>query len=163
MSKIRIGRSGPIPIPIEDRFWKNTVVFPFDDSGCWHWIGLTLKNGYGQIREAGTRFRYLTHRLSLKIHGITLIKGLVVDHICRNRSCVNPKHLRQVTSRINAIENNIGPIASNTKKENCPKGHPYDLFIQRKHNLNSYRSCSICRKETSEVWRNKQWLKLSSP
>lgn len=126
---------------LEDRFWQKIEKIPFDD--CWHWIG-TVQYGYGIIREEKHGPSLKAHRVSLVIHGIKLINGLVVDHICRNKLCVNPKHLRQVTHRINSIENSIGPPALNNTKTHCLNGHLMDRVTKNKK-WGDKRWCSICK------------------
>jgi hypothetical protein len=73
------------------------------------------------------------HRVSLMLAGMVVPewdrnapeKPPVVDHICKNLACVNPKHLRLVSQRFNSVENSISPMARNAKKTTCAKGHPY--------------------------------------
>ncbi len=105
---------------VEERFWAN--VKKGSDDECWNWIGCLDFAGYGAMSsKIGSR----SHRVSLVIHGEKLIPGLVVDHICRNRPCVNPRHLRQVTRAVNALENSESPPALNLKKTHCRKNHEY--------------------------------------
>ena len=77
-----------------------------DDSGCWVWTKATNPNGYGRFSVNGSLV--YAHRFALHINdpSVELNPGRshtqVVDHLCRNRSCVNPDHLRVVSQRVNA-------------------------------------------------------------
>ena len=64
------------------------------------------------------------HLVSLAIHGVEVPEGMVADHQCRNRCCVNPAHLRIVTPAVNALENNDSVFAINSRKTHCIHGHP---------------------------------------
>lgn len=109
---------------------------------CWPWKG-TINQGYGRFQKQQA------HRIAVLRSGRTIPDGLVVDHVCRNKSCVNPSHLRVVTQRINCIENSESPPAKNIVKTHCPKGHPYNaentILRDRKHGLQ--RSCRECANE----------------
>lgn len=67
---------------------------------CWEWVSTTTPAGYVRVRWAGKK-QYL-HRLSYNIFKGLIPKNLFVDHICRNRACCNPQHLRLVTTKQNA-------------------------------------------------------------
>jgi hypothetical protein len=51
-------------------------------------------------------------------------KGLVLDHLCRNRGCVNPSHLEPVTQQVNTLRG-AGPAARNANKAHCKWGHEF--------------------------------------
>lgn len=82
----------------EALFWAKV-----DKSGdCWIWTAHT-SNGYGrtQARVDGVQSAFLAHRVSYHLAGNVIPKGMHVDHICHNRSCVKPTHLRAVTNKQN--------------------------------------------------------------
>lgn len=94
------------------------------ESGCWEWIASINGAGYGQVRIRGRTFA--AHRVSYSIHKGELDLELVIDHMCRNRKCVNPEHLRQVTPKTNTLENSEGVSAKNKKKTHCWRGHEFN-------------------------------------
>ena len=103
------------------RFFRKVRITPT----CWEWTAGKIANGgYGQIYFGGRP--HVAHRVALKIFGIPLPDGMLVDHICRNRSCVNPRHLRVVTPRQNTMENSDGIAAKNGAKTHCKHGHPFN-------------------------------------
>lgn len=95
---------------------------------CWLWTGSMYPNGYGQFNI--DRHPIYAHRAALLLHGVELIDGLEVDHLCRVRHCVRPDHLEQVTHRENGLRG-FGPAAENARKTHCPQGHPYDRVNSR--------------------------------
>src|SRR5260370_41696979 len=87
-------------------FLNRSVV---NDNGCWLWLSALSHNGYGEATritgslEQKTRkyTRARAHRLAYEMLVGDIPKGMVLDHLCGVRSCINPKHLEIVTSQEN--------------------------------------------------------------
>lgn len=105
-------------------------------NACLIWTGTRNTHGYGRLRVSGVH--YYAHRLSYEIHIGPVPDGLVLDHLCRNRACVNPHHLEPVT----AEENTRRGAAVIT---HCPRGHAYDEVNTRRRS-NGTRDCRACER-----------------
>ena len=117
-ARIRAGRLAKGPTT-EQRFFAKVR----KTDTCWIWTG-SVWHGYGNFFF--NRKVCQAHRVSWVLAGKKLPeKPLVLDHMCRNQVCVNPAHLRVVTPRINAIENNASPLAKNAQKTHCSHGHEF--------------------------------------
>ena len=68
---------------------------------CWEWKGSTSKNGYGNM-NVGKGVVISAHRISYMIEFGDIPDGKVILHICDNKKCVNPNHLRARSSKENA-------------------------------------------------------------
>lgn len=90
---------------------------------CRVWCGATQTDGYGIYRAHQERFR--AHRLMLVAHGVYDRPDLVVNHLCRNRACVEVSHLELVTQRVNILTG-TSPSAINAAKPACDRGHLFD-------------------------------------
>lgn len=103
---------------LPQRFWDK--VYPEPNTGCWLWAA-TAVGGYGVI-QGENRKKVLAHRWAISAAlGWWPAKGLDVDHLCRQRSCVNPDHLEVVTHQVNTLR---GERAG--ARPMCPKGHVMD-------------------------------------
>ena len=108
-------------LPIKERF-KNKIQVV--ENGCHIWLG-SKRGQYGIFCVNGKRMR--AHRFAfIETHG-EIPSGLVVDHMCMNKLCVNPAHLRVVTPRVNTMENsNSDPairVAAKLLSGRCVNGH----------------------------------------
>jgi len=136
--------------PVEVRFWEQ--VSPEPNSGCWLWTGAENGQGYGVIGPGGCSRKnphVMAHRLSHEMFKGAIPDGYVVDHLCRNPSCVNPDHLEAVTEKVNI---NRGISAERIRAKfafvtHCKNGHEYTEDNTYRYTANGYqhRGCRICR------------------
>ena len=118
---------------------------------CVIWTGCTIPQGYGQIYlPTNTGRMQLVHRVMYKLHYGSLDDTLQLDHICRNRICVNPGHLEPVSQSVNmkrAYRDNPRP-----KPIYCRKGHEYtDSSTIHNHGT---RQCRICYNKWQREYRH---------
>lgn len=95
------------------------IVFD-EQTYCWQWKGAKNWYQYGVLKIKG-KF-YFAHRLSYMLFKGGIKDGLVLDHLCRNYSCINPEHLEAVTQGVNASRGTSFSAINKTKKS-CPNGH----------------------------------------
>ncbi len=114
------------------------------DSDCWEWVGTLNASGYGRFRFRGSG-AYLAHRASYEMHVGEIPDGLVIDHLCRNRSCVNPDHLEPVTDRENLIRGE-SVVAVGMRRDTCSAGHVLQGENLGKSSVGG-RKCKACARE----------------
>lgn len=127
-----------------DRFWVK--VDRKDDESCWNWKATKSRCGYGifMYRKRPRK----AHRFSYYIRHGWLDPELVIDHLCRNRACVNPSHLEQVTHRNNIIRG-VSIVAKHAHQTHCKQGHFLDPETT-KRNPKGWRICALCNKENRD-------------
>lgn len=101
-----------------DRFTRRASVYGVMD--CWPWVGLLTPNGYGTFSLGGSKSTY-AHRFSYESFVGPIHDGLVVDHVCENRRCVNPLHLRLLTIGANVMASTKTTTRINADKTACPR------------------------------------------
>lgn len=134
--------------PLMERFWA--MVEKTDN--CWLWKGSLSRDGYGLSSITGNTVR--AHRLAFEWAKGVIPKGMTIDHLCRNRACVNPDHLEIVTNRDNILRG-IGFAAKHARATHCLQGHLYDLF-NTYLTSDGHRDCRTCRVEATRRWRARQ-------
>ena len=118
--------------PIED------CVMPEPNSGCHFWIAHLSSTGYGTRYYLGKE--RLAHRLMYENEHGKIHDGMTIDHLCRVRSCVNPKHMEVVTRGENTLRG-YSPPSENLRKKFCPKClGPYTKNNQKR------RMCVNCNR-----------------
>lgn len=107
----------PLNLSYEDRILKRVIV---DSNGCWIWQKNINPDGYGTIRVDYKQ--WLAHRYSYTTFGGPIPEGLVIDHLCRIRSCCNPNHMEPVEIRTNILRGEHPNVLLHNNKV-CSRGH----------------------------------------
>jgi hypothetical protein len=127
-------------VTTEDRFWSKV-----DAGDCWQWTDSLATNGYGAFRTPSGSVR--AHRWAYEHLVGPIPDGLQLDHLCRNRGCVNPDHLEPVTLGENVRRGAAG--AHLRARTHCPQGHEYtpENTYVRAGNRRRCRECdrAACR------------------
>jgi len=120
---------------------------PEPNTGCWIWIFGLNSSGYGSITYQGNQMG--AHRASYVAFNGLIPEKFDVHHVCNNRFCVNPYHLKAVTHSENMSAQ--GPRA---RKDFCKNGHA--LSADNVYEWNGNRGCRICRAEADKKYKAKK-------
>jgi hypothetical protein len=103
--------------PAASRFWAKV------DKGawCWEWTGAKTSRGYGNFSVWDGR-NVPAHRYAYEAMRGPIPVGLDLDHLCRNRGCVNPAHLEPVSRRENTLRGASPTVIAYWRRE-CIHGH----------------------------------------
>ena len=127
---------------ISDRFWSKVD----KTDSCWLWTACKNRKGYGHFSVGGRSGRpHLAHRMSYEFLIGPIPQGLTIDHLCKNKACVNPEHLEAVPNAVNT-----GRSDRATKTE-CVHGHIYAKDGVSTHNKKRY--CLGCKREWMRLRR----------
>jgi hypothetical protein len=155
IEKMRCGELGPK----EAERFMSKVVIGHGPGSCWFWGSERTPLGYGSFCLRGARRRAARVAYSHFVGDIP--GGLVLDHLCRNRSCVNPAHLEPVTQRENVLRG-TGWAARNAKKTNCPTcGLPYageNLLLD-----SGGRKCRACTYKRNREYSRRRYARAVTP
>lgn len=137
---------------LEERFWSKVD----KTDSCWEWRGYLTK-GYANFRVApqsrpDLQQKALAHRVAYELLVGHIPDGMQLDHLCRNRRCVNPEHLEPVTQQENIRRGEVGLNMSS--KTHCPSGHEY-VEINTYIDKAGARVCRACKRDHARRYRLK--------
>jgi hypothetical protein len=123
-------------------FWER-VRCAEDPNICWEWIGYRNTNGYGCVFDKTARRMVRAHRWAYERWVGPIPDGLQIDHLCRNKRCVNPAHLEPVTLVENVLRGE-SPWAQRRRQTHCKNGHAFSPENTHISRLRGTRRCRKC-------------------
>lgn len=137
------------------RFWSKVII---QDNGCWLWNGcLAHPQGYGRLNINGEA--EYAHIFIYELFWGPIPKEKEIDHLCRNRACVNPFHLEAVTTQVNCLRGNSPAAISHREAINrgphCKHGHPW-LPENTYYRKSGGRVCRTCHREQEAIAKGRR-------
>jgi hypothetical protein len=115
----------------QNAYLERELLAKTDKSGnCWLWTAGKTSGGYGTKRFE--KRNYVVHRLAYELWVGPIPDGLDLDHLCHQRDCLRPDHLRPVTRKQN-MENMAGPAARSTSGVRGLAWHSGKWKVQVRH------------------------------
>lgn len=148
-----------MPISLGDLFESRMEPEPM--SGCWLWIGGQFSNGYGRLCVNGSDQG--AHRVSYRLHVGEIPFDMELDHLCRVRLCVNPRHLEPVSHHENVLRGN-GFSGRRARQTHCIHGHEFTQgnTYRRLRNGRMLRQCLVCMARVDRA-RGRKWMEGHGP
>ena len=146
--------------PFEDRFWarvdkggpvpsrETDPLITAPPTPCWLWLGSC--NSQGQAQVSRDHRTTLAYRVSYELLVGPIPEGFHMDHLCRNRACVNPEHLEPVTASVNQ-RRGLNSVPGFRRKDSCKNGHPFEgdnIYLA----TGEVRRCHTCLKAYKREW-----------
>ena len=148
-----------VPITTVERFASRFTMQP---DGCWIWDGYRNQRGYGMFSIKSKSKS--AHRIMWELAGNKVDFTKQLDHLCEVTSCINPKHLEQVTARENTLRSKT-VTAINLAKTHCAAGHPLSGFnllyrtSTKEGLIKTQRTCRLCHRRWTKEYEKRTELR----